>query len=497
MLNALRPLLETALDAVVVIDRDGIILGWNASAAATFGWSEDEVIGRQMAETIVPPSYREAHCRGLARFNATGEARVLNTRFEIEALDRSGRQFPVELAIATATAEGEPVFVGFIRDISERRQAEARLASQAREAQLLFDVTRLAADTDSFEEALRACLEAICSLTGWQAGHALLRRRGSETGLISAGVWYEHAPGVADGLKAATEGLVFTPGRGLPGAVLESGEPVWISDSARHPNFPRKGHGFGSAFAFPVMSQGRIAAVLEFFGAENAEPDAELMLTVRTLGEQVGRVLERKRTEERQRLLINELNHRVKNTLAVVQSVANQSFRGNAADPAAKADFERRLQALAAAHDVLSAESWRSASMTEVVRKSVSGCGAFEERVRLDGPELQVSPRAAVSLAMALHELCTNAVKYGALSNDQGAIGISWGTDGEADEPRFWLEWREQDGPPVTPPSRRGFGTRMIERVLAAELSGTAEMRFEPDGLTCRIDAPFPSADGS
>ena len=489
--DALSPVLETALDAVVVMRADGTVAAWNAVAERTFGWTSSEAVGRLMADLIIPEQHRDAHCAGLGRYNETGEERVLNRRIEISALHSDGREIPVELSITTAAALHEKIFIGFLRDISERREAEARLTRQARETKMLFDITSMAAETGSFEGALRACLEAICQLTGWPVGHAMVLKPGAAE-LVSTEIWHEAEPGSAGPLKDATARLRFTPGVGVPGRMLETGEPVWVSDAESEPSFARKGLGFGAAFGFPVKSEGRIIAALEFFSRGTALPDAELLLTVRTLGEQVGRVLERKRTEEHQRLLLNELNHRVKNTLAVIQSIASQTFRGDAATPEARTAFESRLSAFAAANDLLTRRNWKEASLHQVIEEAGVGCGAGQGRIGIEGEDVMLAPRTAVSIAMALHELCTNAVKHGALSNDAGSVTISWTVEKQSENRRLKLCWAEQGGPPVEPPQRRGFGSRMIERGLAAELGGSVELSFRPEGVRCAVDAPLP-----
>ena len=494
-LEALSPVLDTVLDAVVVMRADGTVAAWNAVAERTFGWTGGEAIGRMMVDLIIPEQHRDAHCRGLARYNETGEERVLNRRIEISALRKDGSEIPIELSITTAQSVHEIMFIGFLRDISDRRAAEKRLARQARETQLLFDITSMAAETGSFEEALRACLEAICQLTGWPIGHALVARSGGPAELVSTDIWYETQPGGAEGLKEATAQMRFTPGVGAPGTILQTGEPVWVSDSEIHPNFPRKGLGFGAAFGFPVKSEGRTIAVLEFFSHGAAQPDPDLMLIVRTLGEQVGRVLERKRTEEHQRLLLNELNHRVKNTLAVIQSIASQTFRGAAATPEARQAFESRLTALAAAHDLLTRQNWEAASLRQVIDETGIGCGAGTDRMRIEGEDVRLPARTAVSIAMALHELCTNAVKYGALSTERGMVVVAWEVHQVDGAGRLRLSWTESGGPPVALPKRRGFGSRMIERGLAVELGGTVELQFLPEGVRCLVDAPLPSFD--
>jgi two-component sensor histidine kinase len=194
---------------------------------------------------------------------------------------------------------------------------------------------------------------------------------------------------------------------------------------------------------------------------------------------------ERKVAEQHQRLLINELNHRVKNTLASVQAIAFQTLRGDIPLAEARGRFEARLMALSGAHNLLTEENWVGASLERVVEDATEHLAGGSARFDIDGPPLRLAPRAALALAMALHELGTNAAKYGALSIDGGRVSISWTTD----EARLRLEWRESGGPPVEAPTRRGFGSRLIERGLEADLGGAAALHFDPAGLRCEIEA--------
>jgi PAS domain S-box-containing protein len=202
----------------------------------------------------------------------------------------------------------------------------------------------------------------------------------------------------------------------------------------------------------------------------------------------VGRdISERKRFERQQQMLVGELNHRVKNTLAIVQSLAHQTFEKDAKTGGAIASFEGRLQALATAHNLLTRKSWESASMAEVVTEALAPfCDA--NRWTAEGPTLTLPPSTAVALSLATHELATNASKYGALSNDSGRVSIRWTVSTDA----LTLVWREEGGPTVAPAAKTGFGTKLIKRTLAAELRGTAELDFEPTGLVCRVKAPLP-----
>ncbi len=210
----------------------------------------------------------------------------------------------------------------------------------------------------------------------------------------------------------------------------------------------------------------------------------------------VGSVLDitdRKLAEEHRELLIHELNHRVKNTLATVQSIAAQTLRNASSIEQARSAFESRLLALSLAHDVLTRESWESASLVEIVGKAIEPYRAYgESRFHIDGTDVRVRPSMALALAMALQELATNAVKYGALSNAAGEVFVSWTVIPGAATPRLHLRWEERGGPPVEPPQRRGFGTRLIERSLAHELDGEVRIEFSRPGLICTVEAPLP-----
>jgi PAS domain S-box-containing protein len=197
-------------------------------------------------------------------------------------------------------------------------------------------------------------------------------------------------------------------------------------------------------------------------------------------------VHEQKLAEERRRLLINELNHRVKNTLATVQAIAAQTLRGDIPLADAKARFEARLMALARAHNILTEENWGGAALDRIVADATEHLGGAA-RFETAGETVRVTPRAALALTLALHELGTNAAKYGALSVEAGRVRIRW----HRGEESLRLEWKELGGPPVAAPARRGFGSRLIEQGLGPDLGGAARLDFDPDGLRCTIEAPL------
>ena len=203
-------------------------------------------------------------------------------------------------------------------------------------------------------------------------------------------------------------------------------------------------------------------------------------------------ITERKRAEASQHLLLEELNHRVKNTLAMVQSIASQTLRATPAAERFPEAFQSRLQALAQAHDLLTRGQWRGASLHEVAEVTLSPHTTPGGRVKISGPPVALSPGIAVSLHLALHELATNAAKYGALSVEQGEVKLQWAVTGGV-QPALRIEWGESGGPPVVPPQRRGFGSRLIERGLAHEVDGEVDLAFSPKGVVCRVTVPLSS----
>jgi two-component sensor histidine kinase len=191
--------------------------------------------------------------------------------------------------------------------------------------------------------------------------------------------------------------------------------------------------------------------------------------------------------EQHRTLVLREMNHRIKNILAAVQAVANQTFKDQAT-PQSLQSFGSRLTAMAAAHDLLLSENWESVDIGETLAAALDPFDR-EHRFSLDGPPLRITSKAALALSMAVHELCTNAAKYGALSQPGGRVAVHWWTDGTGEARRFRLSWIESGGPPVTAPDRRGFGTRLIQTALAGEFDGEIDLSYPESGVRFSLDA--------
>lgn len=309
----LQTVLDTALDAVVVMGEDGRVIGWNANAEQSFGWTADDALGAKLSELLIPPQYRAAHERGLIHYLATGEGPVLNQHIEITALHREGHEVPIELSITASTQFGDRLFVGFLRDITERK-ADA----------------------------------------------------------------------------------------------------------------------------------------------------------------------------ERQQRVLQESEHRVKNMLTVVAAIAQQTARVSPDMATFTAAFSGRLESLAKAHELLVGQVWQDVALTALVER-VLGADVAGGRARFGGPEILLRPGQVLGLSMILHELYTNAVKYGALCNDEGSLSLDWRRDEDAVE----LVWNEVGVACEPDAPSSGFGQRMIAMSIKSDLRGTIDRDWRPDGLTAILRFPL------
>ena len=511
--NSWRLVLETALDAVVVMDREGNVVDWNDNATRVFGWTAEEVRGRLMADFIIPERFRESHAVGLAHFLATGEAKVLGQRIEIWGLRRTGEEFPIELSISPVTESGGLIFVGFLRDISERRTAERLREQHALKMEALYRVISFAAENNSFEDALQICLESVQKLTGWPLGHVFLPSESDPVRLLPSPVWYSTRPHDFGKLRAATDASTFAPGEGLPGRVWHTREPEWIADVNSHPGFPRArwpgGIEIRSALGFPIISSDEVIAVVEFFSETIKQPDTEILLTLRAIGQQLGRVFERSRAEqalrhhaaalesevadrvraeEHQKLLLAEVNHRVKNMLAVVTSIAAQTARNSTSVESFSQSFLARLFALNGAHSLLTQESWQAVPLIDLVDAVLSPY-RNPEQVHVKGNLIMLPPKAVLSVGMVLHELITNAAKYGALVVPNGKVDLEWECENSS-PPQVHMRWVESGVGPMAPPTRTGFGSAMIQASVQHDLKGKVNVSYGDDGV--RYDFTFP-----
>ncbi|MEZ0170940.1 PAS domain-containing protein [Microvirga sp. TS319] len=443
----IRGILEGMTEGFLLLDQDFRVLQINSEGLKIDGRPEGEIVGRSHWEVwpdAVGTPVEEAYRRAMVeRMPATIEHRYIF----------SGRAVWLELRIFPVEGGG---VASFFRDVTERRTgAEALSASEARLKAVLENVPVGIVITEAPSGRVVA--------GNRYAEHILLHPIHPTPGIEAYGQWGLCHP---DGRPAQPHEYPVARAL-LTGEATEPEEYLY-----------RRGDG--------TMIWVRLAA------APIRNDQGEVAASVIAIVD----VDQEKKAESHQRLLINELNHRVKNTLATVQSITTQTLRNASTTEEARSALEARLFALARAHDVLTQENWESANLKDIVREAMAPFRhERENRVHMNGPDVRVSPRMALAIAMALQELATNAVKYGALSNRDGVVRIRWTVTGSK-APRLRLTWSEEGGPPVQVPRRRGFGTRLIERSLAHDLNGQAEIRFSAEGVICTVDAPLDGADG-
>lgn len=290
----LRVIVETSLTAIVTMDDSGRVTDWNPQAEVTFGWKHDEVVGLPLADTIIPERFRDAHCNGLRRYRETGEGAVLGTVIEATALHRSGREFPVELAISPASRSGARVtFIAFVRDLSERKRAESLRAMQ-------FAVTRALQEGHEVDVTVARVLELVTTALSWHLGNVWMVDRA--VGVIRWQQGWSADPARTETFQEISRDTRFSPGVGLPGHVWLTGSAVTISDVAEWDNFPRAGaaveSGLRGGVGFPILADERVSGVIEFFTTGVGELEPDVVDVMADIGSQLGQFIERRRAEQ-------------------------------------------------------------------------------------------------------------------------------------------------------------------------------------------------------
>lgn len=303
-----RVIVETVADAVITIDEGSRILFANRAVEKVFGYGVEELKGAEL--TMLMPEYmRRLHEAGLGRYLETGAKHISWQGVELPGLHKDGREIPLEVSFGEFALGGRRYFTGIVRDVTERRRAERRLAAQ-------YEVTRALAETQSIAAAAPQILRAVCEGLGWEMGALWKAERGTHDEGDGAGVmrcvetW--HAETVErKAVEAMTARREFLKGEGLPGRVWAAARPMWIEDVMTKDNFPRAAEaasgGLHGAFAFPVMLQGEVLGVMEFFSREVRPPELELLAMMAHVGSQIGQVVERKRAEDERARMQAEL----------------------------------------------------------------------------------------------------------------------------------------------------------------------------------------------
>jgi PAS domain S-box-containing protein len=491
-------IVESSSDAIVAKDLNGIITSWNEGAHRLFGYTAEEAVGKSI--TILIPRERLNEENEIISRIRRGE-RV--EHYETVRLRNDGTKVDISLTVSPVRGAGGAIIGAskIARDITDRKRVEFELKRQARELATLNRIAKVLSRDLDMERIVQSVTDIATELSSAQFGaffYNVVNASGESYQLYAI----SGAPREAfEAFAMPRNTAVFEPtfrGQGI----------VRSDDIRKDPRYGKSGPHYGqpkghlpvvSYLAVPVVSRnGEVLGGL-FFGHERPgvfTQEAEAIVVGIAAHAAIAmdnahlhqaaqfEVEQRKRAEQAKQLLLDEIKHRVKNTLGTVQSIASQTFRKA---PGEERDaFSARLRALAEAHDLLTSRNWERALVGDVVDRALA---PFRHRRNqqfgVSGDAVWVDAGKSVLLCLAIHELATNAIKYGALTTDTGRVDIAWSLDEGTRHLHF--SWRESGGPPVEPPARKGFGSALIERALKSE-NGATKMDYLPTGVVCTLD---------
>ncbi len=472
----LRLIVEGAKDYIILtLDENHRITSWFGGAEETFGWSEAQMLGRPFEEIF------------------TQEDRAANIpQFEIETAGRDGVALDRRWHLA---ADGTRVFLdGTIRPmpnhssshlsgfIKVARNATAQKLSEDRQLAFL-ELGEKIRELDSVAEVAFAAAEIMArNLQGaTRAGYGIVDPIAETVEMLPD--W--RAPGM---FTVAGQHQFRDYGSYIED--LKRGELVIIADVAADPRTSASAEllnslGISVLVNVPILERGAFVGVMFVHYEKPHEFSSEERDFVRTIADRTREAISRIRAEQEQQVLNHEISHRLKNTMAMVQAIATQTLRP-VTDRAPVEAFVSRLHALSKAHEVLLTHDWSSARMMTVIDTALRQL-SLPDRYRLSGSDLEIGPRTALSLGLLMHELGTNALKYGAWSSDGGKVIVTWRVEPVGGDGMVVVEWNEQDGPPVELPSAKGFGSKLIRMGLLG--TGGVEINYDPDGLRVTMQA--------
>jgi PAS domain S-box-containing protein len=429
--------------AVFMLDPDGLVLDWNSGAQHLEGWSEREIVGRHFS-IFFPHAATAAGEPARQLQTAAAQGRFHE---QAERVRKDGTRFWADVTVTSIRDEhGKPrCFATVIHDVSERVRANRERADNQ---------LRLTGIVDS-------AMDAIITVDSHQ--RIVLFNKAAEAMFRCS----------------AAEAMNETLARFLPQRFRQA-HGGYITEFAATGATSRS---MGRLDTLSALRTNGVEFPIEA-SISQARVEGSGLFTVI-----IRDITERRRAEERQSLLLLELAHRVKNTLVIVQSIVAQTRRFTAPE-----DFQEtlngRLVALGAAHDLLTGSQWAGVTLADVLRFSFAPYDPAQ-RCTMHGPSIWLASNEAVTFSLVFHELATNAAKYGALSVPDGSVAVRWWLEPDTEPTALLLEWVESGGPVVVPPSRSGFGSRLLRQALAHELGGEANLEFSPLGVQCRLRLPL------
>ena len=476
----LKDFVENSAIGLRWVGPDGIILWANQAELDLLGYMKSEYVGRHVAEFHVDQAAIEAN---LERLHCNEQLNNCEARLRC----RDGSIRHVLVSSNVYFENGEFVHTRcFTSDITERKQAEILIGGQKQALELIADGA-----------GLESVLQALARTVEQRSVHGALA---SILLLDDDGLHLRHgaAPSLPESYNRAIDGLTVGAAAGACGTAAQRRSAVVVTDVATDPLWEgyrdlALRHGLRACWSAPILARDdRVLGAYAIYHRQPQRPSAADLQAIEVLSRTAAIAIEAKRAERQERLLIEELNHRVKNTLATAQSLATQTLRRDASPKSFATAFSGRLGALASAHTLLAHARWSGAGLHALIQEQIATYRLPERaNVTIEGDDVSLEPGAALTLGLTLHELTTNAAKHGALASPAGTIEIRTQVGMEADGRRLSLTWCERGGPPITAPPRRRFGLTLIERGLAYQLKGKVVLDFRPEGLHCTIELPL------
>ena len=450
---------ESAVDyAIIVMDREGRVTNWNEGAFRILGWTAEEMCGNRLEIFFTPED-----CAAKIPQTEMAQARTRGRGFDERwHLRKSGQRFWANGEMMPLREEDGSLvgYVKILRDRTQQREAETQQKA-------LLELADRMRDAATKDDVMQAAVDVLRPLVAFdRAGYGRLDETG-ENVYIEKNWSAEGVTGIS-GMHRISDFVDPKDGE-------EKGEMLVVGDERR------------AMISSRAIERGKTVSIFFVHSQQKQDWTEHEIHLVRTVGDRARAVFARLEAEERQQVLNAELSHRMKNTLAMVQGIANQTLKGISDREAVQA-FEQRIAALSAAHDILLRQDWAAGRIRALV-SAVMALHAEPDRVDVRGADIELGPKAALSLSLLLHELATNAVKYGALSNKTGRVSIAWTLNSAPDGDIMSLTWKETGGPTITEPSRKGFGSKLISLGLA----GTRDVKltYPPAGFQAEFHAPL------
>jgi PAS domain S-box-containing protein len=443
-----RRLFEAAHDGVLILDAvSRKITDANPFMSHLLGYRRDELLGRELWEIGLLKD-EQASQAAFRELQKNGQVRYEDLPLE----SKSGDKREVEIVANRYDEDGTQVVQCNVRDITERKKTEGALRASEERFRTLFELGPSAVYSCDARGVIQDFNQRAAELWGRTPA------RGDDSERFCGSIRMFRPDGS------------FLPHDECPMAWVSSGKVSEVNDEEVIVERPD-----GSRVTAVVNIRPLVNERGEVTGAINCAYD----------------ITERKQAEEHQKFLKGELAHRGGNLLAVIQSIVSRSLAGAKPLAEERNTLMRRLQALARSQSALMNKGFQGALVAEIIRLEFEG---FSDRVMAAGPDVMLNSRAAQTFALLLHELATNAIKYGALSlSDRGHVEIHWSIEGDAEEARFKFQWRESGGPPVVVPDRKGFGSLLLEKLASQDFGAQPEITFAPGGLSYSIDASLPN----